>query len=244
VDTGTEAQGFTTTEIQRNLRVIVAEDDPFARMVIREALERAAITVVGEADNGRQAVDLALRHRPDAVVMDVAMPQLDGLAATRHIVSADPCQVIILVSRGDDEATGLACLRAGAVGFLTKDLDIEALPRAVEGAVKGEAAISRRLSMRLIERLHNLTGRSSLSQPVRSPSLTPREWEVIDLLAQGMTTDQIADSLHLASETVRSHVKHILRKLDARSRGEAVAAAQRIRDAAGWPSASRRGSVK
>jgi NarL family two-component system response regulator LiaR len=171
--------------------VIVAEDDPFARMVIREALERAAITVVGEADNGRQAVDLALRHRPDAVVMDVAMPQLDGLAATRHIVSADPCQVIILVSRGDDEAIGLASLRAGAVGFLTKDLDVEALPRAVDGAVKGEAAISRRLSMRLIEGLHNLTGRSQSSRPVRSP-LTPREWEVIDLQDDGSDRPVVA----------------------------------------------------
>lgn len=230
---GTDTQARTSTpDIRRNLRVIVAEDDPFARRMITDALQRAGIAVVGEADTGRQAVELALQHRPDAVLMDVVMPDLDGLAATRHIVSANPSQVIILVSRGDDEAIGLASLRAGAVGFLTKDLGVEALPRAVEGAVRGEAAISRRLSMRLIERLHNLTGRSQSSWPDRSP-LTPREWEVIDLLAEGRTTDQIAQSLHLASETVRSHVKHILRKLDARSRREAVAAAQRIRDAAG-----------
>ena len=230
---GTDTHARTSTpDIQRNLRVVVAEDDPFARRMITDALRRAGIAVVGEADNGRQAVDLALHHQPDAVLMDVVMPELDGLAATRHIVSANPGQVIILVSRGDDEAIGLASLRAGAVGFLTKDLDVEALPRAVEGAVKGEAAISRRLSMRLIERLQNLTGRSHSLRPVPS-ALTPREWEVIDLLAEGRTTDQIAQSLHLASETVRSHVKHILRKLDAQSRREAVTAAQRIRDAAG-----------
>jgi DNA-binding NarL/FixJ family response regulator len=216
-------------DIQRNLRVIVAEDDPYARRMIRDALQRAGITVVGEADNGREAVDLVLRHRPDAVLMDIVMPELDGLAATRHIVSEIPGQVIILVSRGDDEATGLASLRAGAVGFLTKDLDVDALPRAIEGAVKGEAAISRRLSMRLIERLRGVTSRAGSLRGTRSP-LTTREWEVIDLLAEGLTTDQMARSLHLSSETVRSHVKHILRKLDARSRAEAVAAAQRLRD--------------
>jgi NarL family two-component system response regulator LiaR len=174
-----------------NLRVIVAEDDPFARRKITDALQGAGITVVGEADNGRQAVDLMLQTRPDAVLMDVVMPDLDGLAATRHIVSANPSQVIILVSRGDDEAIGLASLRAGAVGFLTKDLDVEALPRAVDGAVKGEAAISRRLSMRLIEGLHNLTGRSQSSRPVRSP-LTPREWEVIDLQDDGSDRPVVA----------------------------------------------------
>jgi two-component system, NarL family, response regulator LiaR len=221
----------SSPDLQRNLRVIVADDDPFARKMITDTLQRAGITVVGETDNGRRAVDMVLQHRPDVVLMDIVMPDLDGLAATRHIISAIPRQVIIIVSRGDDEATGLASLWAGAAGFLTKDLDVEALPRAVEGAVKGEAAISRRLSMRLVERLRNVTGRTEASRPVRSP-LTQREWEIIDLLADGMTTGQIAEALHLASETVRSHVKRILRKLDARSRAEAVAAAQRIRDEA------------
>jgi DNA-binding NarL/FixJ family response regulator len=227
---GTDSRAQTSTpDVKRTLRVIVADDDPLARKVIKDALEQAGISVIGETGNGREAVELALKHRPDAVLMDVVMPELDGLAATRHIVSQNPGQVIILVTRGDDELTGLASLRAGAVGFLTKDLDVAALPRAVEGAIKGEAAISRRLSKRLIERLNTLTGRSHASQPVRS-SLTPREWDVIDLLADGRTTDQIAESLHLATETVRSHIKHILRKLDARSRREAVAALQRMRD--------------
>ena len=221
----------SSPDLQRNLRAIVADDDPFARKMITDTLQRAGITVVGETDNGRRAVDMVLQRRPDVVLMDIVMPELDGLAATRQIISAIPRQVIIIVSCGDDEATGLASLWAGAVGFLTKDLDVDALPRAVEGAVNGEAAISRRLSMRLVERLRNVTGRTESSRPQRSP-LTQREWEVIDLLADGMTTSQIAEALHLASETVRSHVKRILRKLDARSRGEAVAAAQRIRDEA------------
>ena len=211
------------------LRVVLAEDDPFARKMIKEALQRADITIVGEAQNGRQAVDLVMRYRPDAVLMEAVLPELDGLAATRHIVDRDPDQVVILVTRGDDEAMGLASLRAGAAGFLTKDVGVEALPRAVRGAVMGEAAISRRLGMRLVKRFRTRSARRPAPRKRRSP-LTAREWEVIDLLAQGKTTDEIATTLALANETVRSHVKHILRKLDVRSREEAVATARQIRE--------------
>jgi NarL family two-component system response regulator LiaR len=216
----------------KTLRVVVAEDDPFARRTVRETLQRAGITVVGEAENGRQAIALAFEHRPDAVLMDIVMPDVDGLAATREIVSEMPDQIVILVSCDDDEAIGLAGLRAGAVGYLTKDVDIEALPRTVAGAVHGEAAISRRLVMRLVERLRGASGRAY--EPRRGgPRLTQREWDVLDLLAEGQSTERIAESLHLATETVRSHLKNIFRKLDARSRREAIAAARRLRDAAG-----------
>jgi DNA-binding NarL/FixJ family response regulator len=214
----------------KSLRVVVAEDDPFARRTVREALQRAGMTVVGEAENGRQAIELAFKHRPDAVLMDIVMPDVDGLAATRQIVSEMPDQIVILVSCDDDETIGLAGLRAGAVGYLTKDVDVEALPRTVAGAVHGEAAISRRLVMRLVERLRGVSGRTSAPRHERA-RLTPREWDVLDLLAEGQSTDRVAESLHLATETVRSHTKNILRKLDARSRSEAIAVAQRLRDA-------------
>jgi two-component system, NarL family, response regulator LiaR len=214
----------------KSLRVVVAEDDPFARRTVREALQRAGMTVVGEAENGRQAIELAFKHRPDAVLMDIVMPDVDGLAATRQIVNEMPDQIVILVSCDDDEAIGLAGLRAGAVGYLTKDVDVEALPRTVAGAVHGEAAISRQLVMRLVERLRGVSGRTHAPRRP-GPRLTPREWDVIDLLAEGQSTDRIAETLQLATETVRSHVKNILRKLDARSRSEAIAAAQRLRGA-------------
>jgi DNA-binding NarL/FixJ family response regulator len=214
----------------KSLRVVVAEDDPFARRTLREALQRAGMTVVGEAENGRQAIELAFKHRPDAVLMDIVMPDVDGLAATRQIVSQMPDQIVILVSCDDDETIGLAGLRAGAVGYLTKDVDVDALPRTVAGAVDGEAAISRQLVMRLVERLRGVSGRTYAPRR-EGPRLTPREWDVLDLLAEGQSTDRIADSLHLATETVRSHIKNILRKLDARSRREAIAASQRLRDA-------------
>jgi NarL family two-component system response regulator LiaR len=213
--------------VRRNLRVIVAEDDPSVRRAMREALQRAGMTVVGEAEDGREALGLVLEHRPDAVLMDVVMPGLDGLTATRQIVDQTPDQIVILVSRSEDEAIGLASLRAGAVGCLSKDLDVDALPRTVAGAVDGQAAISRRLVMRLVERLRTAAGHAYPSQPGRS-RLTPREWDVIELLAERRSTKQIAESLQLSTETVRSHIKHILRKLDARSREEAVTAAERL----------------
>ena len=225
-----EAPGASDFDARPALRVIVAEDDSFARTLIKEALQRADISVVGEAQNGRQAVELVLQQRPDAVLMDVVLPELDGLAATRHIVNENPDQIVILVTRGDDEVMGIESLRAGAAGFLANALDVDALPRAVRGAVKGEAAISRRLAMRLVERFRGRPARTTLSRPLRSP-LTAREWDVIALLAQGKTTEEIGEELGLAKQTVRSHITHILHKLDVRSRGEAVAVAQRIRDA-------------
>jgi NarL family two-component system response regulator LiaR len=196
--------------------------------MIKEALQRAGLVVIAEAQNGRQAVELTRHYKPDVVLMDVVMPELDGIAATRRIVKDNPQQVIIILTTADDDEIGLLGLRAGASGFLAKDLDVDVLPQALRGALNGEAAISRKLGLRLVEQLRKAPeGRGGL-RPVKSP-LTPREWEVIDLLVERRTTDQIADQLVLSSETVRSHVKNILRKLGARSREEAVGIAQRMR---------------
>jgi NarL family two-component system response regulator LiaR len=210
------------------VRAIIADDDPFARKMIKEALQRAGMIVIAEAHNGRQAVDLARHYEPDVVLMDVVMPELDGIAATRRIVKENPQQLVVILTTTDDDEIGLLGLRAGAAGFLAKDVDIDVLPQALRGVLSGEAAISRRMSMRLVEQLRRAPEGTSGLRPVKSP-LTAREWEVIDLVAEGRTNDQIANVLVLSSETVRSHVKNILRKLDARSREEAVAIAQRMR---------------
>jgi two-component system, NarL family, response regulator LiaR len=212
------------------VRVIVADDDPFARKMIKEALQRAGIVVIAEAHNGRQAVELTRHYQPDVVLMDIVMPELDGIAATRRIVKENPQQIVVILTTADDDEIGLLGLRAGARGFLAKDVDVDILPQALHGALNGEAAISRRLSMRLVEHVRMAPDREGGMRPVKSP-LTSREWEVLDLLAQAKTTEQIAEQLVLATETVRSHVKNILRKLDARSREEAVDAAQRMRGA-------------
>jgi DNA-binding NarL/FixJ family response regulator len=213
-------------------RAVIADDDPFARRVIKDVLQRAGVIVIAEARDGRQAIELTLHYRPDVVVMDVVMPELDGIMATRAIRRELPEQLIIVLTGAgsDDHELGLQALRAGASGFLSKDLEIEALPRALEAVRWGEAAISRKMTLALVERLRDAPSGSSGMRPVKSP-LTPREWEVIDLLKESKTTDQMADELVLSPETVRSHVKNILRKLDVRSRDDAVAAADRMRAA-------------
>ena len=217
------------------LRAVIADDDPFARRLIRDVRERAGVIVIAEARDGREAVELTLHYRPEVVVMDVVMPGFNGIMATRQIRRQLPGQIIIVLTgagagSGDGEL-GLLALRAGAGGFLSKDLEIEALPRALEGLRHGEAAISRTMTLALIERLREAPSGSSGMRPVKSP-LTAREWEVIDLLKASKTNDQIVGELVLSPETIRSHMKNILRKLKVRSRQEAVAVADEIRNAA------------
>src|SRR3954466_11367914 len=171
-----------TTE-QEQPRAVIADDDPFARRVIKDVLQRSGVIVIAEARDGRQAVELTLYYRPDVVVMDVVMPELDGIIATRQIRKELPEQLVIMLTGAgeDDDELGIQALRAGASGFLSKDLEIEALPRALEGARAGEAAISRKMTRTLIERLRDAPSAAAGMRPVKSP-LTAREWEVIDLL--------------------------------------------------------------
>src|SRR3954453_4104826 len=209
-------------------RVITADDDPFARRVIKAALQAAGLTVIAEAKNGREAVQLALHYRPDVVVMDVVMPELDGILATRQILKTRPDQLIVVLTGDDEHEFGLPALKAGAVGFLSKDADIEALPRALQGVLRGEAAISREMTRRLIDRYRGTADGAEGLRPIRSP-LTPREWEVIELLQPDRSPDDVADTLVLSTETVRTHIKNIMRKLNVHSRADAISAAERLR---------------
>jgi DNA-binding NarL/FixJ family response regulator len=135
---------------------------------------------------------------------------------------------VVLLTSSHDETVGMSGLRDGAVGVLDKEMDLSSLPRALTAARRGEAVVSRRLTMRLVEAVRTINPDGLGMRPVRSP-LTPREWEVLDLLCERRSTEEIADELVLAIETVRSHVKNILRKLEVGSREEAVAAAPRLR---------------
>lgn len=207
---------------------IVVDDDPLVRQVVRSTLERAAISVLGEGATGLDAIELAARLRPDVVLLDIVMPQMDGIAATKRIVADAPEQTVILLTGANDDDLVVLGLRAGAAGFLTKDLRIEALPRAVAGAPRGEPAISRSTAMRLIEQLRRVPVGAAGMRPVAS-QLTEREWEVLDLLNERLTNDEIARRLVVSGETVRTHVKHILRKLEVSSRTEAVSRANELR---------------
>src|SRR3954454_15801598 len=168
------------------LRVIVADDDPFARRIIRGALQDGGLHVVAEAGTGTQAVELAFFYKPDVILMDVVMPELDGIGAMRRILKGRPEQLVILLTSADDEL-GIVGLQAGAAGFLNKNVDVDALPRVVAKAVEGEAAISRALGTLLVQELRKRPASSSAGlRPVRSP-LTAREWEVYDLLCERKT---------------------------------------------------------
>jgi two-component system, NarL family, response regulator LiaR len=210
------------------LRVIVADDDPLARRVVRDALETGGLVVVAEAGNGREAVELSLYYKPDVILMDLVMPDMDGIQATRRILAREPELEIVILTSTDDDEVGLAGLRAGASGYLSKRVGVETLPRALHSAVAGEAVVSRRLTTRLVDSMRRMRPDGAGIRPVRS-RLTPREWEVLDLLCAGKSTDDIADALVLSAETVRSHIKNLLRKLGVSSRQAAVAEAQRLR---------------
>jgi DNA-binding NarL/FixJ family response regulator len=218
----------TVPEQLSRLRVIIADDDPFVRRLVRDALQLAGVIVIADAADGREAVELTQHYKPDFVLMDAVMPVMDGIEATRRIVESVPETRVVMLAGSDDEDMGILGLRAGAVGYLTKDVPVDAIPRALRGAHAGEAAISRVLSMRLIQYLQSRPEPGIGVRAVRSP-LTPREWEVLDLLCARLGTEEIADQLVLSVETVRSHIKHILRKLGVGSREEAVAVASRLR---------------
>jgi two-component system nitrate/nitrite response regulator NarL len=192
-------------------------------------LEAGGISVVGQGAGADELVALVRRHRPSVVLLEVDLRAGDdGVAATRRIVHEHHDQVVILLSCIEDDELAVQALRAGAMGFLCKTADPAALPRAVEGALRGEAAISRRLAGRVVRQLRLAPGPGSGLRPIHS-ALTAREWEVLDLMAEGRTTDELAHAFFVSSDTIRSHVKHIFHKLGVNSRAQAVAEARRLR---------------
>ncbi len=215
-------------------RILLAESDPSVRRAIRTALTSRGAVVVAEARTGREALSMIAYYEPEVALLEHAPPRLDALATARDAAAAGcPTRVIVLCAHEDDDLA-LAALRAGAVGQLPKDVAGEGLARAVHAACDGEPVISRRLTARLVERFRAAPKPGAGLRPVRSP-LTDREWEVLDLLALGATTDEIARTLVLSTETVRSHLKNLYRKLGVRSRDEATAAAARLRELSELP---------
>ena len=211
------------------IHVVIADSDPLARRVIRDALQdRTGFVVPAEASTGTEAVELSLHYRPEVTLMEASLPGVDGLAATRRIRAEAPEVRVLIFSRDDREETQLEALQAGASGFVSKNVPVETVSRVVRSVVRGEAAISRKVTMRLIERLRHLPQDGTGMRPVRS-ELTAREWEVLDLLCQRKNTKEIADALVLSEETVYSHSKNLLRKLSVHSREEAIEAAQQLR---------------
>jgi DNA-binding NarL/FixJ family response regulator len=203
------------------ISVLIADDQPLVRAGLRAILEtQPDIAIAGEALDGLDAIELSRRRRPDVVLMDVKMPRLDGIEATRRIVSESDVAVLVLTTFDLDEYVYEA-LRAGASGFLLKDAPPEQLIAGVRVLAAGEALIAPAITKRLIERFAQ-TAPPAATPPAGLEDLTPRELEVLVLIARGRSNREIAEELVLSEATVKTHVKRVLAKLGVRDRVHAV----------------------
>jgi DNA-binding NarL/FixJ family response regulator len=203
------------------IRVLIADDQSLVRAGFRLVLENHDdIEVVGEASNGHEAVHGASRLRPDVVLMDIRMPELDGIAATAEITARHPARVLVLTTYDLDEYVYDA-LQAGASGFLLKDTPPEQLAAGIRAVASGEALLAPTVTRRLIEEFARV-GPARRAQSPELDELTPRELEVLRLLARGMTNAEIAAHFVLGETTVKTHVAHVLNKLGLRDRVQAV----------------------
>ena len=209
--------------IEGPIRVLVADDQPVVRTGFQTILEaQPDIVVVGEAGDGREAVEGARRLRPDVVLMDVRMPNLDGLQATRLLAGPgvpDPVRVLVLTTFDLDEYVYEA-LRAGASGFLLKDVRRDDLVAAVRIVAAGDALLAPSVTRRLLQEFARRPARNRSEQ--LTEALTPRELDVFMLVARGLSNAEIADRLYLGEATVKSHVAHMLPKMGLRDRIQAV----------------------
>ena len=205
------------------VRVVVADDQPVVRAGFRTILEASGIEVVAEAGDGSQAVEAARRARLDVVLMDIRMPELDGMEATRQLAgpsAVDPVRVLVLTTFDLDDYVYDA-LRAGASGFLLKDVGREELVAAVRVVAGGEALLAPSVTRRLLAEFARRPG-GDRPAPASLDLLTPREREVLALLARGRSNAEIAAELYVGEATVKSHVAHLLMKLGLRDRVHAV----------------------
>jgi DNA-binding NarL/FixJ family response regulator len=202
------------------IRVLIADDHSVVRQGLRMFLElEADIELVGEASNGREAVDLACRFKPDVVLMDLLMPEMDGIAATEAIREALPdTQVIALTSVLEDQAI-FDAVRVGAISYLLKDTESDKLCEAIRAAAAGEVRLSPEVAARLMR---------EVGAPESPETLTDRETEVLRVLARGLSNTEIAEALFITEGTVKTHVSSILAKLDLPSRTRAALYALKI----------------
>jgi DNA-binding NarL/FixJ family response regulator len=206
------------TEASPAPRVVIADDQTLVRGGFRLILNSAGIPVVAEAADGKEAVAATLSHRPDVVLMDIRMPEMDGLEATRRILAARAEVRIIMLTTFDLDQYVYAALTAGASGFLLKDVSPEHLIAAVRLVRRGDALLAPSITRRLVERF----APRAAAPGTNLSALTPRELEVLGLVARGLSNAELAAALTLSEATVKTHVARILAKLQLRDRVQAV----------------------
>ena len=207
------------------IRVLLADDHRMLREGLRRSLTEEGFEIVGEAENGEQAVRMVEELQPDVVLMDVSMPEMDGVEATRLIGgSFTATQVIMLTMHADKEVLADA-IRAGASGYLVKDCSTEEIGEAIRMAMQGDTALSPQLAATMLDEVRRL---DVPDVPEEDRVITKREEEVLQLIADGCSTPEVAEQLYISQKTVKNHLASIYQKLDARDRTQAVLQAVRM----------------
>ncbi|MGH8885089.1 MAG: response regulator [Egibacteraceae bacterium] len=204
------------------LKVLIADDHPVVHEGLRAVLSTLPdLELVGTAATGSEAITAAANSQPDIVVMDLHMPDLDGVAATRQILAANPGVTVLVFTMNEDDEMLVAALKAGARGYLLKGASHADIARALRSVAAGELVFGTGVADQVLDRL---TGRVAVADPF--PQLTPRELEILGLLAQGCGNQDIARRLYVSAKTVRNHVANILAKLEVPDRAQAITTAR------------------
>ncbi|QBD83774.1 response regulator transcription factor [Ktedonosporobacter rubrisoli] len=202
------------------IRLVIADDHHFYREGVRTMLRAIPVmSVIGEAASGEEVISLAIQQQPDVILMDMKMPGINGIEATRRILQQFPRISILVVTMFDDDDTVFAAMRAGARGYLLKDADQDELVRAITAVYRGEAIFSPLIAQRMIHYFHALP---STAAALAFPDLTEREREILQLVVQGQSNAAIAKQLTLSLKTVQNHVSAILNKLQVADRTQAM----------------------
>lgn len=209
-----------TSKRPETLKILIADDHPLFRDGLRTMLDSSPdMELVGEASAGEEAISLAADMQPDVVVMDIQMPGMSGIEATRRIVHDSPHVRILVVTMFEDDATVFSAMRAGARGYVLKGANYTEMLRAIQAAGSGEAIFSPRVAVRLMD---YFAGIRPAAPPRAFPELSDREREILDLIARGKKNPEISSLLYLSPKTVRNHVSNILHKLQVADRTEAI----------------------
>jgi DNA-binding NarL/FixJ family response regulator len=209
-----------------SLRVLLVDDHDLFRTGLRNLLEEQGVQVVGEAAAGNEALRLTRELAPDVIVMDLNMPGMSGVEATRHITAVAPLTRVLVLTISDQDGDVMDAILAGACGYLLKDASIQELMRGIQSAALGESLISPHIASKVLQRVRASTTSPTIAETIRS-ELSDREIEVLKLIANGKDNAQIAAELHISPKTVKNHISNILMKLQIENRIQAAVYAVR-----------------